>query len=348
MSFIAKNPLIMPKIKNTPSVPDGTRGFIAKEDGWYDVGLDNKETKIATIEDVGTASIPDVIDATQINSDKVSTKFLTSDNDRLYIDGLFVDIRAFDGDLSLSTGYGSKINLNSDGCELEFNKYKLSVKNDGVYVDDKKIATADDIGGGGLTTLSFEVFNAHKTDGVYDVIKNGVHCVGIIRTQSSQDLIYRYLWDTNSIKVCTTLISTGEISEEYTNHFRAAYDTMGNTIHETYATKEEISSLAAPVKSSVTILGGFENWKIEDVLDESGAIIGIRYGQVVNVNNANITPYSKVDLQLTSEQTAILYGRGLAFVAENDNGVVTVYCIGAVPEDDYTFQAVVTEVVINA
>ncbi len=42
MAFIAKNPLSVPVIKNTPSTPLGTRGLFAKEDGWYDIGADGK------------------------------------------------------------------------------------------------------------------------------------------------------------------------------------------------------------------------------------------------------------------------------------------------------------------
>ena len=104
----------------------------------------------------------------------------------------------------------------------------------------------------------------------------------------------------------------------------------------------------SPLKASVDIPGGIENWTAENVYDANNKVIGVRYGKRVNVNNATITPYSKVDLQLTSEQTAILYGKGLAFVAENDTGVVTVYCIGNIPDENYTFQVVVTEVVVNA
>lgn len=38
MSFIAKNPVTIPEIENTPSTPKtGTRGLFAKPDGWYDI-----------------------------------------------------------------------------------------------------------------------------------------------------------------------------------------------------------------------------------------------------------------------------------------------------------------------
>ena len=127
---------------------------------------------------------------------------------------------------------------------------------------------------------------------------------------------------------------------------RAECDDMGNKIRLTYATKKELEEAlktlakGTPI-ASVTIYGGKENWKA--VNDTAGC----RYGQVVNVNNAVITPNSKVDLQLSSEQMAIFYEKDLAFVAENENGVVTIYCIGQIPQNDYTIQATVTEVVIN-
>ena len=102
-----------------------------------------------------------------------------------------------------------------------------------------------------------------------------------------------------------------------------------------------------PVQSFVNILGGIDNWTAENVLDANDNIIGIRYGQVVNVNNANITPNSKVDLQIDSEQMVIFYEKDLAFVAENEDGVVTIYCVGKVPENNYRIQATITEVVID-
>ena len=56
MSFIAKNPLIIPKVESTPAAPlPGTRGLFAGNDGWYDIDSDNKTSKLATSEDVDTA-----------------------------------------------------------------------------------------------------------------------------------------------------------------------------------------------------------------------------------------------------------------------------------------------------
>lgn len=66
------------------------------------------------------------------------------------------------------------------------------------------------------------------------------------------------------------------------------------------------------------------------------------YSQVVTVDGA--TRYSQVDLTPDAEQLAIFHNKDLAFVTENENGVVTVYAIGQKPTNDYTIQATVTEV----
>ena len=72
-----------------------------------------------------------------------------------------------------------------------------------------------------------------------------------------------------------------------------------------------------------------------------------RWYQVVAVDNAVITPRSKVDLQPSSKQLAIFHEKDLAFVTENEDGVVSVYCVGQVPTNDYTIQATVMEIAAN-
>jgi hypothetical protein len=54
-----------------------------------------------------------------------------------------------------------------------------------------------------------------------------------------------------------------------------------------------------------------------------------------------------VDLQPSAEQFCDFYAKDLAFITENEDGVISVFCIGQVPEGDYTIQAIVTEVVGN-
>ena len=69
------------------------------------------------------------------------------------------------------------------------------------------------------------------------------------------------------------------------------------------------------------------------------------YTQVVEIEG--ITPRSKVDLQPSKEQLAIFYEKDLALVTENEDGVITVSCVGQKPTNDYTIQITVTEVVVN-
>lgn len=118
-----------------------------------------------------------------------------------------------------------------------------------------------------------------------------------------------------------------------------------------YMSSEEVEELlktkSSPKYSYVTILGGDENWVEEEVIDSDNNIIGKRYRQAVTIQNAEITPNSKIDLQLTPDQLVVFYEKDLAFVTENDNGVVTIYCIGQIPQNDYTIQAIITEVVDN-
>ena len=66
------------------------------------------------------------------------------------------------------------------------------------------------------------------------------------------------------------------------------------------------------------------------------------YSQVVTI--AGVTEYSQVDLKPSVEQLAIFHDKDLAFVTENDGGVVTVYAIGEKPLNDYTMQVTITEV----
>lgn len=67
------------------------------------------------------------------------------------------------------------------------------------------------------------------------------------------------------------------------------------------------------------------------------------YSQVVSI--AGITESSQVNLVLSVEQMAVFYEKDITFVTENDSGVVTVYVIGQKPQNDYTIQASIVEVV---
>ena len=67
------------------------------------------------------------------------------------------------------------------------------------------------------------------------------------------------------------------------------------------------------------------------------------YSQVVDVSGVSVN--SMVDLQPSVEQLEVFHSKDLAFSTENDGGVVTVYAIGDKPQNDYTIQATIMEVI---
>lgn len=69
---------------------------------------------------------------------------------------------------------------------------------------------------------------------------------------------------------------------------------------------------------------------------------GDKYSQVVELEG--VTAHTKVNLQPTPEQLVEFQNEVLAFVAENEGGVVTVFAIGDKPTGDYTIQTTLKEV----
>lgn len=68
------------------------------------------------------------------------------------------------------------------------------------------------------------------------------------------------------------------------------------------------------------------------------------YSQVVEVNG--VSTNSRVDLQLSAEQTEAMAGENIAITAINDSGVVTVFAIGNKPAEDITLTATIMEVTV--
>lgn len=68
------------------------------------------------------------------------------------------------------------------------------------------------------------------------------------------------------------------------------------------------------------------------------------HSQVVVIDGT--TQYSKVDLLPSVEQLAIFHNKDVAFVTENEDGVVTVFAIGDKPTLDYTMQVSIMEVAV--
>ena len=69
------------------------------------------------------------------------------------------------------------------------------------------------------------------------------------------------------------------------------------------------------------------------------------YSQVVTIPGA--TKNSKIDLNPTVSQLSVFHTKDISFVVENNDGVITVYCIGQKPTNDYTMQVTITEVTVN-
>ena len=109
------------------------------------------------------------------------------------------------------------------------------------------------------------------------------------------------------------------------------------------AVMEERESLSGKVKGPFS--GGGVSIRLTEVTILASAWEGTEspWSQVVSV--AGATKNSLVDLQPSVEQLTIFHEKDLAFVTENDDGVITVYAVGDKPMADYTIQATVTEVV---
>ena len=134
-------------------------------------------------------------------------------------------------------------------------------------------------------------------------------------------------------KAATDQKLRGKINRLYELRGYSAYEIA--LIHGFKGTEEEwLESLKPSVRparlSEVTLLASA--WTGEDNL----------HSQVVTIDG--ITKYSKVDLLPSVEQLAIFHNKDVAFVTENEDGVVKVYAIGDKPILDYTMQAQITEV----
>ena len=122
-----------------------------------------------------------------------------------------------------------------------------------------------------------------------------------------------------------------EMTQAEIDEFNSGIDSSNKpTIEDRLAALE--STHVTKILSNATLLA--DGW-----VGESG-----QYAQVVEI--PGVTPYSKVDLQPSIEQLEIFHDKDLAFVAENDDGIVTVYVLGDKPANDYIMQVTITEVTV--
>ena len=109
-------------------------------------------------------------------------------------------------------------------------------------------------------------------------------------------------------------------------------------------TANEAKTIAEEAKNLAEQLGVFSPARIGEVNLTASGWVGETspYAQVVEIDG--VTENSQVDLTPSVEQLAVFYNKDLAFVTENEDGVVTVYAIGQRPQNDYTIQVTITEV----
>ena len=139
-----------------------------------------------------------------------------------------------------------------------------------------------------------------------------------------------------SIPVGATIWNTEAVAKEYA-------DVLEAWRQELLLTDEDIAKAVAdylqknPIDTGAKMTIGV----VELLADKWGGSAS-PYSQVVAI--PGVTPYSQVDLTPSVEQLAIFHDKDLAFVTENEDGVVTVYAIGDKPLNDYTMQATIKEV----
>lgn len=109
-----------------------------------------------------------------------------------------------------------------------------------------------------------------------------------------------------------------------------------------YFTEEDVNGIVEAVLKNIVI--NVQPARLGEVTILAKGWIGDEspYSQVVEV--AGVTEHSQVDLTPSVEQLAVFHDKDLAFVTENDGGVVTVYAVGQKPQNDYTIQVTITEV----
>lgn len=138
-----------------------------------------------------------------------------------------------------------------------------------------------------------------------------------------------YAWHTTphtAVQILKNIYNTPAVAEDHSDII-AEWD---NRIAYLETWLETLKSGNVPKIGEVTLLA--DKWTGENNL----------YKQEVNIEG--VTEYSQVDLTPDVEQLAIFYEKDIAFVTENEDGIVTVYAIGQKPTNDYTIQVTITEV----
>ena len=169
----------------------------------------------------------------------------------------------------------------------------------------------------------------------YMVIDGKWECIGSTAIDLSS--YQRKLRAVSGIMITEEVYSDeGEVRDiiELDEESKSKLDAFGGCAQKVLEIEATLNSITATSRiASIDLIS--ENWQGSDNI----------YSQVIDIEG--ITEYSKVDVNPSVEQLAVFYKKDVTFVTENEDGVVTVYCIGQKPLDDYTMQVTITEVATN-
>ena len=146
--------------------------------------------------------------------------------------------------------------------------------------------------------------------------------------------------------IAEEIIETFQLSDTEKNAYKALHTNKPDTIILNNAGAWMEAEYVVDAKKYFESIGTGGVARLSSVTLRASAWKGADglHSQVVTING--VTPYSKVDLLPSVEQLAIFHNKDVAFVTENDGGVITVYAIGDRPTNDYTMQVSITEVAV--
>ena len=140
-------------------------------------------------------------------------------------------------------------------------------------------------------------------------------------------------------------LSTNDFTDEYKNTLDNLGDrnfddiiTSNNELHETV---REFTELVTAIRTQRTqLMSSF-------TLLASSWVEGANYySQKVTISG--VTDASVVDLRPAIAEILDMQEHGIALVAENDDGIVTIYALNGKPTRDYTMQAIITDIATTA